>query len=132
MNTQYKHLAYTPTVSYPELTPITERQLERIRQHRSQQRKHVSSFQLFSTGLIILAFAFGFFQALRAMVADAYTFSILFQNTPVIEQYYSQALSENQMLQEKIQIYSSPEGIEELARNSLNMVSDEEILVRLN
>jgi cell division protein FtsB len=42
----------------------------------------------------------------------------------------SQTQHDNQVLQNKIRVYTSPSGIEELARNYLNMVGENELPVR--
>ncbi len=99
---------------------------------QSRFRKH-SPVMLYMLHVVVLfCILFGLAQAARALCFDAYRLSILMGNHTQIQGYYENTLAENQLLNEKITIYSSPAGIEELARNNLEKVGSNEILVRLH
>jgi cell division protein FtsB len=97
---------------------------------QSQFRKHAYTLQYVFYGLIVAAICFGLFQAGRTLVAGAVKLSILAGKQQVVHQYYQASQAENRQLAERIRIYSAPAGIEELARNNLEMVGEDEILVR--
>ena len=81
--------------------------------------------------LVILALLFATGQSLRAIGTSVYKIETLLQKTPIVERYYQKATQENQSLKTQIKRYTSKAGIEELARNNLDMVGPGDILVRL-
>ena len=99
---------------------------------RAQNKKGKFSFQRLLHMLLVFVMIFGIIQAVRSSVTGLYQLNALVKNKPVVEGYYEEMRSENAQLEQKIKAYSSPEGIEELARNSLNMVGSDEILVLLH
>ena len=80
---------------------------------------------------MIVALLFGLFQCIRTLVGDSLSVSRLMRSKASVEYFYQQTLLENRRLNDKITRYSSPSGIEELARNYLNMANRDEIPVRL-
>lgn len=123
---------YQLPVGYPGAgRPHPGQQRKQVRKHvHSRAKKHASYFNLLFQGLIVMALIFGIIQAARSVVSNAYQLSLLSKNLPAVERYHQKTVQENRQLLEKIQIYSSPSGIEELARNNLGLVGEDEILVR--
>jgi cell division protein FtsB len=97
---------------------------------QSQFKKHANAFRYVCFGVILLAILFGLFQALRTGIAGVYKVSVLSSQQAAVEKYYQETLQENRLLKDRISVYSAPAGIEELARNNLEMVGKDEILVR--
>lgn len=101
-------------------------------QVQSKYRKHASAGRRLLSVFIILAIVFGLLQSARALISGCYKLSVLMNNQKIVDQYHHQAIQDNQLLKNQIAIYSSPAGIEELARNNLQMVGQDEILVRIH
>jgi cell division protein FtsB len=118
-------------VAYPEMQPVREQQRPARRSKvQSRQRKRATRGEcLFYLGVNI-ALAFGLIQCVRAFIGDGLNLSRLMQSQASVQSFYSQTRQENQALQHKIAVYSSPSGVEELARNYLNMVGENELPVR--
>jgi cell division protein FtsB len=123
-----RRIAYSD-VAYPELHPVTERHYRR-QPVKSHNRKHASRNEQILYLLINAALLFGLAQCARALVTDGVNLSLLSSSQASVQNYYSQTRQENQLLQDKIRLYSSPSGIEELARNHLNMVGRNELPIR--
>jgi cell division protein FtsB len=123
-------MAYTEVAAaYPDLQPVTERHFKR-QPVQSRNRKHTTRGEyLFYVGVNV-ALAFGLIQCVRTLVSDSVNLSQLAHSQSSVQQYYAQTRQENQVLHDKIRVYSSPSGIEELARNYLNMVGENELPVR--
>ncbi len=96
-----------------------------------QQKTGLSPVQKLGYGLLTIAFAFGLAQALRCGIASGIKLERLAAQLSMLEQVHQQAQVEQARLQDKISLYSSPIGIEEMARERLGMVADDEVLVRL-
>ena len=96
---------------------------------RVKTKQNKFSFQQFKHWVLMLVVLFVIIQCVRSIVSGVYQLIALQANLPVVEQYYQELETENKILSQKIKTYSSPEGIEELARNSLNMVGKNETLV---
>jgi len=124
-----RNIAYTD-VTYPELQPVTNGQLKRQAVRKSQYKKQTSRAEYMLYILINAALFFGVVQCVRALVSDSLHLSMLVNSSTSVHQFYTQTRHENQVLQNKIKTYSSPSGIEELARNYLNMVGENELPVR--
>jgi cell division protein FtsB len=112
-----------------ELHPIPERR-PRTRTLQSRQRKRMTRGEaLFYLGVNI-ALIFGVLQCVRTFVGDSLNLSRLWHSKASVQTFHQQTQRENKQLQAKIKMYSSPSGIEELARNYLNMVGENELPVR--
>jgi cell division protein FtsB len=127
-NTNRK-IAYTE-VAYPELQPVTERQLKRQPVRKSQYKKRTTRAEYFLYMAVNAALVFGMFQCARALIGDSFNLSQLTNSQTSVQKFFNQTKQENRVLNDKIRIYSSASGIEELARNYLNMVGQNEIPVR--
>ncbi len=98
----------------------------------SQQAKSANPLHRMIQFGILLALLFGIAQCTRTLLVEAYKLSILSHNQPIVAEYLQKASHENQLLQNRIHHANSPEGLEALARNDLNLVGEDEILVRLH
>jgi cell division protein FtsB len=116
--------------AYPELHPVTERQIRRQAVTRSRNKKQTTRAEYILYMLINAALIFGLVQCVRALVSDGLHLSALMNSQASVQQMFNQTRHDNQVLQHKIRVYSSPSGIEELARNYLNMVGENELPVR--
>jgi cell division protein FtsB len=116
--------------AYPELHPVTERQIRRQTITRSRNKKQTTRAEYILYILINAALVFGLVQCVRALVSDGLHLSALMNSQASVQQMFNQTRHDNQVLQHKIRVYSSPSGIEELARNYLNMVGENELPVR--
>lgn len=127
-NTNRK-IAYTE-VAYPELQPVTERQLKRQPVRKSQYKKKTTRAEYFLYLAVNAALVFGMFQCARTLIGDSLNLSQLVNSQASVQTFFTQTQHENRVLQNKIRVYSSASGIEELARNYLNMVGKNELPVR--
>jgi cell division protein FtsB len=123
-----RQIAYTD-VAYPELQPVTERQIRR-QPVRSRSKKQTTRAEYILSIMINAALLFGLVQCVRALISESLHVSLLMNSQASVQQMFNQTRHENQLLQNKIRVYSSPSGIEELARNYLNMVGENELPVR--
>lgn len=110
---------------------VTESYLHQQRV-QSKFRKHAYRLQYVMYGLILTAVVFGLVQTTRTLVSGIYKLSILSGQQTAVEGYHQKSIQENQALSERIRTYSAPAGIEELARNNLEMVGKGEVLVRIH
>ncbi len=124
-----RKIAYTE-VAYPELQPITERQVKRQPIRKSQYKKKTTRAEYILFMAVNAALVFGMFQCARALVSDSFSLTRLTGTQVSVQKFFSQTKQENRILNDKIRIYSSTSGIEELARNYLNMVGENELPVR--
>jgi cell division protein FtsB len=124
-----RKIAYSD-VTYPDLQPVMTGQLKRQPVKKSHYKKHTTRAEYILYILINAALFFGVIQCVRALVSDSLHLSMLINSKASVQQFYTQTRHENQVLQTKIKTYSSPSGIEELARNYLNMVGENELPVR--
>lgn len=113
---------------YPELQPVT---VVRRRVVRSQQSKVARGGEWVFYLMVNAALIFGLVQFGRTMVQGSMDLSRLISSHASVQHYHAETQAEHQLLSDKIQIYSSPSGIEELARNYLNMVGHHELPVRI-
>ncbi|WP_373532677.1 hypothetical protein [Vampirovibrio sp.] len=124
-----RKIAYTE-VAYPELQPVTERQLKRQPVKKSQYKKRTTRAEYFLYLAVNAALVFGLIQCTRALISDGFNLSHLASSKTSVQQFFNHTQLENRSLNDKIRIYSSASGIEELARNYLNMVGENELPVR--
>ena len=121
-------IAYSAEMAYPELQPVQHFKRQPVR--KSQYKKQTSRAEYILYIMINAALVFGVIQCVRALVFDGLHLSSLLNSQSKVQTFYNQTLHENQLLKTKIKVYSSPTGIEELARNYLNMVGQNELPVR--
>lgn len=76
------------------------------------------------------ALVFGLVQCVRVFIGDSLNLTRLMHSQASVQNFYARTQQENRLLTHKIRLYSSPSGIEELARNYLNMVGENELPVR--
>ena len=116
-------------ISYPELQPITEQPFRRSSLHSRHRKRTTRGEFLFYIG-VNAALIFGLIQCVRAFIGDSLNLSRLMHSQTSVQDFYTKTQQENRLLHHKIRLYSSPSGIEELARNYLNMVGENELPVR--
>jgi len=121
-------IAYSAEMAYPELQPVQHFKRQPVR--KSQYKKQTSRAEYILYIMINAALVFGVIQCVRALVFDGLHLSSLLNSQSKVQTFYNQTRHENQLLKTKIKVYSSPTGIEELARNYLNMVGQNELPVR--
>jgi hypothetical protein len=124
-----REIAFTE-IAYPELQPVTERQLKRQPVRKSQYKKRTTRAEYILHLTVNAALLFGLFQCARALISDGMNLSHLANSQTAVQQFFNHTQLENRSLNDKIQLYSSTSGIEELARNYLNMVGENELPVR--
>lgn len=93
--------------------------------------RELSSFQKYAYGLLIFALCFGVLQALRCGIVSTIRLEKMLHQHQEINALHAQAQATQQLLNDKIQRYSSPFGLEEMARERLSMVGPNEVLVRI-
>ncbi len=96
-----------------------------------QQKPGLTPLQKWGYGLLLGAFLFGGIQAIRCGVASGIKLEKLVGELTALQQVNQQAQTKHAMLQDKIALYKSPLGVEEMARERLGMVAQDETLVRL-
>jgi cell division protein FtsB len=121
-------IAYSAETAYPDLQPVRHFKRQPVR--KSQYKKQTSRAEYILYILVNAALIFGVAQCVRALFFDGLHLSSLLNSQSKVQSFYQQTRQENQLLQNKIRVYSSPSGIEELARNYLNMVGQNELPVR--
>lgn len=82
-------------------------------------------------GTVALVLLFGLAQGLRCGYLSIVKLDGLVKQLSVVEQHHADAKRENQVLTDKVALYSSPVGVEELARERLDLVREDEVLVRI-
>ncbi len=115
--------------AYPELHPVSPRHF-RQKPLKSHQRKHTTQAEFVFYAIINAALIFGLAQCARTLIGDTLNLSVLMKSQASVQQFQAQTQRENHLLNDKIKLYSSASGIEELARNYLNMVGKNELPVR--
>ncbi len=120
------------SATYPELRPVTQRQSQQAPQQQvqSQNRKHTTRAEYLFYLAVNIALVFGVVQCARTVIGDTLNIGSLAKSQSTVQQFYTDTRHENQALNDKIRVYSSRSGIEELARNYLNMVGDNELPFR--
>lgn len=124
-----RKMVYPEATAYPELQPVTERYVQRQPVQSRNRKQTTRGETLFYIGVNI-ALVFGLIQCVRTFISDGLNVSTLMNSQASVQKFYHQTQHENQVLHDKIRVYSSPSGIEELARNYLNMVGEHELPVR--
>ncbi len=96
-----------------------------------KQKPAVSPIQKIGYGLVLFAVVFCAVQAIRCGMASTAKLEGLVKQLSFVEQAHQQAKTQKSIYQDKISLYSSPLGIEEMARDRLGMVGQDEVLVRI-
>jgi cell division protein FtsB len=125
-----KREIYSTEIAYPDLRPVTERQLKRQPVRKSQYKKRTTRAEYLFYLAVNSALVFGLVQCTRALISEGFNLSRLATSQTAVQQFFNHTQHENRGLNDKIQLYSSTSGIEELARNYLNMVGENELPVR--
>ncbi len=102
-----------------------------IRRLHARQRKYSAAHQIFFRSLILLALVFILIQAGRAVITNTVKLTGLIQHSVQLDKIHLKTNQNLKTTKQRIQFYSSAQGIEELARNELDMVGPNEVLVEL-
>jgi cell division protein FtsB len=121
----YGQLAIQPSMTAPEFSVPPE-----VLHSSLAKAPSLSSQRMFHMA-ILLTIVISMIYGLFAFTSNFRKISILSQYQPVMERYYDKSLHENHRYQELISYYSGKDSIEELARNQLGLVSNDEVLVKL-
>lgn len=95
------------------------------------QQPRLSVLQKWGYGVLLAALLCVAVQAIRCGVASSVKLQGLLAQQVAVQDLNHQAKARSDMFQDKISLYSSPLGVEEMARERLSMVEQDEILVRL-
>ena len=74
---------------------------------------------------------FATLQCVRSCVVNAYKSNILIHQFGAVQEGHKAVATENQVLHDQITQYNSPKGLEMLARERLNLVGPQEVLVNI-
>lgn len=121
---------FNTQASYQSLEVVQVTPVTRITEIFHQQ-KALSPLQKWGFGLLMAALVVTGIQVVRGGVLSSAKLQGLMYQLGAVRQYHEQAQAKNAMLRDKIELYRSPLGIEEIARDRLDMVSQDEILVRV-
>jgi cell division protein FtsB len=95
------------------------------------EAKPLTSLQKWAYCLLAVAVAFCALQALRCGIVSGLRIGSLLRQQMAVSHIYQHAQTQQAYLQDKISLYSTSFGIEEMARERLGLVGEDEILVRL-
>ena len=115
---------FTPS-ELPSVQPIPQKPLQ------SRQKKRMTRGEGFFYVAVNVALVFGVLQCARTFIGDSFNIARLLQSQSSVQKFNHQTLTEQKQLKDRIRIYSSASGIEELARNYLDMVGENELPVRV-
>ena len=99
---------------------------------RSRQIKQTDTSKVVLQLCVLGAILFLMVQLVRSSISGLYQIAVLSQTQPVVEHYLQNTQNENRILKDQIKRYSSPNGLEELARNYLNLTGKNEILIQID
>jgi cell division protein FtsB len=119
---QYETLEQLEVLHLPPITRVVT---------TPQQRPGLTPLQKVGYGALLFAFLFGGFQAIRCGVASGVKLEALVRQLSAVETVHADAVTNHAMLEDKISLYGSPQGIEEMARERLGLVGQDEILIRM-
>jgi cell division protein FtsB len=114
----YAELELQP-VRYPQRRPL-----------QSRQKKRMTRGEGIFCLAVNIALVFGIVQCARTFVGDSLNLTRLWHSQASVQTFNRQTVHEQKQLKEHIRVYSSASGIEELARNYLDMVGENELPVR--
>jgi cell division protein FtsB len=109
----------------PSVQPAPQKPLQ------SRQKKRMTRGEGFFYIAVNVALVFGVLQCARTFIGDSFNIARLLQSQSSVQKFNHQTLTEQKQLKDRIRIYSSASGIEELARNYLDMVGEDELPVRI-
>jgi cell division protein FtsB len=116
--------------SSPGIPRVTQVYFQ-VKQVQSRYQKHVSRFQYVLHCCVLLALFICLVQCIRTLGMGLYQMMVLSHHQSAMADSFANTQKENTSLREQIHAFSSNEGIEELARNNLQMIGKDEVLVQL-
>ena len=126
VNSAYSSMRYS-TPGIPRVTQV----YFQVKQVQSRYQKHVSRFQYLLHCCVVMALFICFIQGVRTLGMGLYQMVVLSHHQSAMADSFASTQKENTSLREQIHAFSSNEGIEELARNNLQMIGEDEVLVQL-
>ena len=109
------------------VTEVSSRFLEKKASFQKQTKKN----SLIVNGLLFILTVFLMFQFIRGTVINIERYMVLNSKMTDLKILNASAVYENNVLKKKFKSYNSPEGLEGLARDYLNLVGENEISVIL-
>ncbi len=97
----------------------------------SKAKPALSPWQKWGYALMFCALAFCVIQAVRCTVVSSLKLGAVLHQLTAIKLAHTETIEKNVWLKEKISLYRSPQGLEELARERLGLVKADEVLVRV-
>ncbi len=91
----------------------------------------LTSLQKWGYGILAFSLLFIGLQAIRCGFISIVKIEGLLHQLALVKSANEMVISRNATLQDKIALYSSPLGVEEMARERLGMVKKDEIIVRI-
>lgn len=119
---RYEHLQHSETVHVSPITRVVK---------IPKQQPGLTPLQKWGYSLALAALLFGGIQAVRCGLYSSAKLEGLLKQLAIVQQVHHQTKAQHMALQDKISLYSSPIGIEEIARDRLDMIGQDEILVRI-
>lgn len=108
------------------VVPVTD-----VQEFSNPRIKPLTRLQKLGYSLLAFSLVFISVQAFRCGIVSGIKLSHLLGHLALVKQANQVALTQNTILKDKISLYSSPQGIEEMARERLSMVGPDEVLIRL-
>lgn len=117
---QYRSTELQSVQPIPQQKPLQSR-------HKKRMTRGEGLFYI----AVNVALVFGVLQCARTFIGDSFNIARLLQSQSSVQKFNHQTLTEQKVLKDRIRVYSSASGIEELARNYLDMVGENELPVRV-
>ncbi|MBX2859737.1 MAG: septum formation initiator family protein [Vampirovibrio sp.] len=124
-----RHQAYDPAHLALDPYVAVARKRRLLAKHRRPKVRFFSKTTLQLMAMVAMIFIFS--HALITAVSGSVTLIKLQRQHTKVQQAHQQTLVKNQEIKNTLSVYTSPAGIEELARNNLEMVGEDEVLVRI-
>lgn len=119
---QYEPLNHLEIVSLSPISSVVE---------MPKQQSRLTTLQKWSYGLLVFALLFAGVQAIRCGTLSGAKVDGLLKQLAIVQTVNQEVKERKAVLQDKISLYQSPLGVEEMARERLGMVGQDEILVRI-
>lgn len=123
--TRVSNLSSNTMFSAPVIAPVKELTAQ------NTVKKGLSKEQRVVYMAIMGVLLFATLQCVRSCVVNAYKANILISQFGAVETSHDSVALENQVLHDQINQYSSPKGLEMLARERLNLVGPHEVLINV-
>lgn len=117
-------------VDYSERYHAAQREKRRsVYRKQSQQKKHSTASNVVFRSLVVLALLFVLVQIGRSVITNGVKVVGLLAHHVELEKIHTETVDTKDKITRRIDFYNSNQGVEELARNELDMVGSNEVLV---